>query len=46
MRIGELLIMNGLISEEQLEKALQQQKHSFKKIGEILIEEEMILNGN
>ncbi|GAA0338460.1 hypothetical protein GCM10008967_30930 [Bacillus carboniphilus] len=42
MRIGELLIMNGLITEEQLEKALQKQKYSFKKIGEILIEEKLI----
>ncbi|MET3696892.1 type IV pilus assembly protein PilB [Bacillus oleivorans] len=42
MRIGELLIMNGLISEEQLEKALQKQKYTFKKIGEILIEEHLI----
>ncbi|WP_221564995.1 GspE/PulE family protein [Alkalihalobacillus sp. TS-13] len=42
MRIGELLIMNGLITQEQLEKSLQLQKHSFKKIGEILVEEGMI----
>lgn len=42
MRIGELLIMNGLITKEQLEKALQKQTHSFKKIGEILIEDELI----
>ncbi|WP_243354796.1 GspE/PulE family protein [Bacillus litorisediminis] len=42
MRIGELLIMNGLITEEQLEKALQKQKYTFKKIGEILIEEQLI----
>ncbi|HWO78248.1 MAG TPA: ATPase, T2SS/T4P/T4SS family [Bacillus sp. (in: firmicutes)] len=42
MRIGELLIMNGLITEEQLEKALQKQKYTFKKIGEILIKEQLI----
>lgn len=42
MRIGELLVMNGLITEEQLEKALQKQKHSFKKLGEILVEDRII----
>ncbi|WLD91681.1 GspE/PulE family protein [Alkalihalobacillus sp. AL-G] len=42
MRIGELLVMNGLITEEQLEKALKQQAHSYKKLGEILIENKLI----
>jgi len=38
MRIGELLIMNGIIMEKQLEQALQlQQIQSNKKIGELLI---------
>lgn len=38
MRIGELLVMNGLITEEQLEQALKAQVNTTKKIGEILID--------
>ncbi|MBD0382367.1 GspE/PulE family protein [Paenibacillus sedimenti] len=38
MRVGELLVMNGLITEEQLGQALKEQAHTAKKIGEILIE--------
>ncbi|TVY10409.1 GspE/PulE family protein [Paenibacillus cremeus] len=42
MRIGELFVMNGLISEEQLEQALKQQVHTRKKLGEILIDKGLI----
>jgi type IV pilus assembly protein PilB len=42
MRIGELFVMNGLITEEQLEEALKQQVHTRKKLGEILIEKGLI----
>ncbi|MDF2937876.1 MAG: type secretion system protein [Paenibacillaceae bacterium] len=42
MRIGELLVMNGLITEEQLEQGLKQQVHTKKKFGEILIEQNLI----
>jgi type IV pilus assembly protein PilB len=42
MRIGELLVMNGLITEEQLEQGLKQQVHTKKKLGEILIEQNLI----
>lgn len=42
MRIGELLVMNGLITEEQLEQVLKQQVHTKKKFGEILIEQNLI----
>ena len=38
MRIGELLVMNGLITEEKLKNALKQQVSSKKKLGEILID--------
>jgi type IV pilus assembly protein PilB len=38
MRIGELLVMNGLITEEQLDQALQEQARHPKKLGEILSE--------
>ncbi len=37
-RIGELLIKNGIITQEQLDEALEQQKKKKKKLGEILIE--------
>jgi type IV pilus assembly protein PilB len=39
MRIGELLIRNGLITEQQLELALKAQAQSRIKIGEQLIQE-------
>jgi type IV pilus assembly protein PilB len=42
MRIGELFVMNGLITEEQLEQVLKQQVHTKKKLGEILIDMELI----
>ncbi len=38
MRIGELLVKSGIITEEQLNEALKIQEKSKKKIGEILIE--------
>ena len=38
-RLGELLQESGLVSFEQLKKALELQKHSHKKIGEILVEQ-------
>lgn len=38
-RLGEMLVASGDITEEQLRKALDMQKHSNgKKIGEILVE--------
>lgn len=38
MLIGELLIKSGIITIDQLNEALQIQKQSQKKLGEILIE--------
>ena len=39
-RLGEMLIANEYITEEQLKKALEiQRKHPGKKIGEILVEQ-------
>ena len=38
MRIGELCVNVGLISEKQVKEALEKQKKSKKKIGEILVE--------
>jgi hypothetical protein len=37
-RIGEMLVQNGIINEDQLNKALAEQKGKNKKLGEILIE--------
>jgi type IV pilus assembly protein PilB len=37
-RLGEILMDNGLISEEQLEVALQAQRESGKRLGQILVE--------
>ncbi|MEO0096143.1 MAG: hypothetical protein ABIL46_03360 [candidate division WOR-3 bacterium] len=38
MRIGELLVKSGIITEEQLNEALHKQAQEKKKLGEILIE--------
>ncbi len=38
MRIGELCVNVGLVTEEQVKEALEKQKKSKKKIGEILVE--------
>ncbi|SDP05364.1 type IV pilus assembly protein PilB [Paenibacillus sp. yr247] len=38
MRIGELLVMNGIINEEQLDQALKEQARNPKKLGGIMIE--------
>jgi type IV pilus assembly protein PilB len=37
-RIGELLIKHGIVTQEQLAKALRLQETSDKRLGEILIE--------
>jgi type IV pilus assembly protein PilB len=37
VRIGELLVMNGLITDEQLELVLEEQQSSPAKLGEIMI---------
>jgi MSHA biogenesis protein MshE len=38
IRLGELLIKEGLLSETQLEAALTQQKQSGRKLGRVLVE--------
>ena len=45
IRVGDLLIQNGKISTEELKRALDIQRNlnSHKKIGEILIEEGLVL---
>lgn len=44
VRLGDLLIAEGLITQEQLEHALQEQKNSgfSKKVGEVLVDQGMI----
>jgi len=42
LRLGELLISAGAITQEQLDKALELQKGSGKRLGAILIEHEII----
>ncbi len=37
-RIGELLVAGGLIKEEQLQRALEEQKKRGGKVGEILVD--------
>src|SRR5512136_54131 len=37
-RIGELLVAGGLITEEQLKKALDEQKKRGGKVGEVLVD--------
>lgn len=39
LRIGDMLVAAGKISQEDLEYALSQQKKTKKKLGEILVEE-------
>ncbi|MEO0206559.1 MAG: GspE/PulE family protein, partial [candidate division WOR-3 bacterium] len=36
--VGEMFLKSGLISEDQLKKALDLQKEKHKRLGEILIE--------
>lgn len=42
LRLGDLLIQQNVLTEEQLRAALQMQKGTNKKIGEILVEEGFI----
>ena len=42
IRVGESLLSQGLLSEEQLEKALVEQKSSGRKLGELLVDQEVI----
>jgi len=38
-RLGDILIANGLVSQEDLEKALAEQKRSAERLGQILVSE-------
>ncbi|MBA3903786.1 MAG: MSHA biogenesis protein MshE, partial [Rhodocyclaceae bacterium] len=38
VRLGELLVQQGLIKEEQLRQALEEQKRSGRKLGRVLVD--------
>ncbi len=42
LRVGEVLMQEGLISREQLERALAEQKSSGRMLGEMLVEQGII----
>lgn len=42
LKLGELLLYYGKITKEQLDDALDKQKKSNKKLGEILVDEEYV----
>ena len=42
MRLGDILIKQNVLTEEQLKKALEMQKGTGKKIGEVLVDSGMI----
>jgi len=42
MRVGDLLLQKGLITKEQLEQALEEQKKTHEKLGQILIQHGII----
>ena len=42
MRLGDILIKQNVLTEEQLKKALDMQKGTGKKIGEVLVDSGMI----
>jgi type IV pilus assembly protein PilB len=45
-RLGEILLEAGMISDEQLEEALVQQKNTSKSLGQILIESNYVTESN
>lgn len=45
-RLGEILLEAGMITEEQLEDALVQQKNTSKSLGQILIESNYVTESN
>lgn len=42
LRVGDLLVGEGLITPEQLKRALQQQRTSSRMLGELLVEEGVV----
>ncbi|MCM1261662.1 MAG: Flp pilus assembly complex ATPase component TadA [Butyrivibrio sp.] len=46
LRLGDVLVNSGVISEEQLERGLQLQKGSGRKLGETLVDEGLVTEEN
>jgi type IV pilus assembly protein PilB len=44
LRVGEVLLREGLLSEEQLKRALAQQRASGRMLGEMLVDQGVISN--
>ena len=44
LRVGEVLVQEGVLSEEQLRRALAQQKASGRMLGEMLVDQGVISN--
>jgi len=42
IKLGQMLIQEGVLTEEQLEKALSLQKSKRRKLGELLVEERLV----
>src|SRR3954451_22685039 len=43
-RVGEVLLQEGALSEDQLKRALTQQKSSGRMLGEMLVDQGLISN--
>ena len=41
-RLGDLLVAAGALTEKQLDWALEQQKGTYRRLGEILLESELV----
>ena len=42
MRLGDLLVSSGVITNEQLEKALEMQNETKERLGDVLIRADFI----
>ena len=42
-KVGDILVYEGVITEQQLQKALSEQKESKEKLGQILISQNIII---
>lgn len=42
MRLGDLLVSSGVITNEQLEKTLEMQKETKERLGDVLIRADFI----
>ena len=46
LRLGDVLVNSGVISEEQLQRGLELQKGSGRKLGETLVDEGFVTEEN